>query len=89
MHVASHDLFNMKLRTCLDTGGSVDVTFNCRYSLHHAKFLELIVDGTIGQVISVHFKCLCEALHDLTIIGSRFVPPRGTYIFSSLKIVLC
>ncbi len=20
MHVASHDLFNMKLRTCLDTG---------------------------------------------------------------------
>jgi hypothetical protein len=22
MHVASHDLFNMKLRTCLDTGHS-------------------------------------------------------------------
>jgi hypothetical protein len=24
MHVASHDLFNMKLRTCLDTGSFFD-----------------------------------------------------------------
>lgn len=25
MHVASHDLFNMKLRTCLDTGVSCHI----------------------------------------------------------------
>ena len=30
MHVASHDLFNMKLRTCLDTGSDNDIkTFFC------------------------------------------------------------
>jgi hypothetical protein len=27
MHVASHDLFNMKLRTCLDTGVTFIVSF--------------------------------------------------------------
>jgi hypothetical protein len=33
MHVASHDLFNMKLRTCLDTG-----TDSRKYSIKLVSF---------------------------------------------------
>jgi hypothetical protein len=47
MHVASHDLFNMKLRTCLDTGQTYrvfldsnaknSITKNVEFCITHDK----------------------------------------------------
>jgi len=45
------------------TGRSVRVTFNYRYAPHHTKARELIMDGTIGQVFSVHFEWLLNTQH--------------------------
>ncbi|WP_322907926.1 Gfo/Idh/MocA family oxidoreductase [Paenibacillus campi] len=45
------------------TGRSVRVTFNYRYAPHHTKARELIRDGVIGQVTSVHFEWLLNTEH--------------------------
>ncbi|MFC4102154.1 Gfo/Idh/MocA family protein [Paenibacillus xanthanilyticus] len=45
------------------TGRSVRVTFNYRYAPHHTKARELIEDGAIGQVTSVHFEWLLNTQH--------------------------
>lgn len=45
------------------TGRSVRVTFNYRYAPHHTKARELIEDGTIGKVTSVHFEWLLNTQH--------------------------
>ncbi|MBO9596339.1 MAG: Gfo/Idh/MocA family oxidoreductase, partial [Cohnella sp.] len=45
------------------TGQSVRVTFNYRYAPHHTKARELIRDGAIGQVTSVHFEWLLNTMH--------------------------
>ncbi|UVI29586.1 Gfo/Idh/MocA family protein [Paenibacillus spongiae] len=45
------------------TGRSVRVTFNYRYAPHHTKVRELIEDGTIGKVTSVHFEWLLDTQH--------------------------
>lgn len=45
------------------TGREVRVTFNYRYAPHHTKARELIRDGVIGQVTSVHFEWLLNTLH--------------------------
>ncbi|GAB2670434.1 Gfo/Idh/MocA family protein [Paenibacillus thermoaerophilus] len=45
------------------TGHNVRVTFNYRYAPHHTKARELIRDGVIGQVTSVHFEWLLNTKH--------------------------
>lgn len=45
------------------TGRNMRVTFNYRYAPHHTKARELIEDGTIGQVTSVHFEWLLNTQH--------------------------
>lgn len=45
------------------TGRSVRVTFNYRYAPHNTKIRELIMDGTIGEVFSVHFEWLLNTKH--------------------------
>ncbi|CAM4427834.1 Gfo/Idh/MocA family protein [Paenibacillus tarimensis] len=45
------------------TGRNVRVTFNYRYAPHHTKARELIMDGVIGQVTSVHFEWLLNTQH--------------------------
>ena len=45
------------------TGRNVRVTFNYRYAPHHTKARELIRDGAIGEVTSVHFEWLLNTRH--------------------------
>jgi predicted dehydrogenase len=45
------------------TGRSIRVTFNYRYAPHHTKAREIIADGVIGQVFSVHFEWLLNTRH--------------------------
>lgn len=45
------------------TGKNVRVTFNYRYAPHHTKARELIMNGVIGQVHSVHFEWLLNTMH--------------------------
>ncbi|WP_160036318.1 Gfo/Idh/MocA family oxidoreductase [Paenibacillus sp. An7] len=45
------------------TGRNVRVTFNYRYAPHHTKARELIMNGTIGDVHSVHFEWLLNTRH--------------------------
>ena len=45
------------------TGKSLRVTFNYRYSPHNTKIRELIRDGEIGDVTSVHFEWLLNTQH--------------------------
>lgn len=45
------------------TGKNVRVTFNYRYAPHNTKLRELIMDGTIGDVFSVHFEWLLNTSH--------------------------
>jgi predicted dehydrogenase len=45
------------------TGRNLRVTFNYRYAPHNTKIRELIMDGTIGDVHSVHFEWLLNTQH--------------------------
>ncbi|WP_270169451.1 Gfo/Idh/MocA family protein [Paenibacillus sp. SYP-B4298] len=45
------------------TGRNVRVTFNYRYAPHHTKARELIAEGVIGKVTSVHFEWLLNTQH--------------------------
>ncbi len=51
------------LETVERTGREVRVTFNYRYAPHHTKARELIADGVIGQIHSVHFEWLLNTQH--------------------------
>ncbi|WP_321301930.1 Gfo/Idh/MocA family oxidoreductase [uncultured Sphaerochaeta sp.] len=44
-------------------GRTIRVTFNYRYAPHHSKIRELITQGTIGKVFSVHFEWLLNTQH--------------------------
>ncbi|MGF7031729.1 putative dehydrogenase [Paenibacillus mucilaginosus] len=44
-------------------GGKVRVAFNYRYAPHHTKVRELIGQGAIGEVFSVHFEWLLNTKH--------------------------
>ncbi|WP_238081892.1 Gfo/Idh/MocA family protein [Pseudescherichia vulneris] len=46
-----------------ETGRSVRVAFNYRYAPHHSKIRELLMNGTIGEVYSVHFEWLLNIEH--------------------------
>ena len=45
------------------TGRKLRVTFNYRYAPHNTKIRELIADGAIGEVFSVHFEWLLNTQH--------------------------
>lgn len=45
------------------TGRKLRVTFNYRYAPHNSKIRELIRDGAIGEVFSVHFEWLLNTEH--------------------------
>jgi predicted dehydrogenase len=45
------------------TGRNLRVTFNYRYAPHNTKIRELIADGVIGDVHSVHFEWLLNTQH--------------------------
>jgi len=45
------------------TGRSLRVTFNYRYSPHNTKIREIIRDGVIGDVFSIHFEWLLNTQH--------------------------
>ncbi|WP_144933941.1 Gfo/Idh/MocA family protein [Paenibacillus sp. 32O-W] len=45
------------------TGRHLRVTFNYRYAPHNTKIRELIKDGVIGEVFSVHFEWLLNTQH--------------------------
>lgn len=45
------------------TGYQVRVAFNYRYAPHHSKIRELLMEDTIGEVLSVHFEWLLNTEH--------------------------
>lgn len=45
------------------TGRNVRVSFNYRYAPHNTKVRELIMDGVIGDVFSVHFEWFLDTNH--------------------------
>ena len=45
------------------TGRDLRVTFNYRYAPNNTKIRELIMDGVIGDVFSVHFEWLLDTSH--------------------------
>lgn len=45
------------------TGKTLRVTFNYRYAPHNTKIRELIRDGVIGDVFSIHFEWLLNTEH--------------------------
>lgn len=45
------------------TGRKLRVTFNYRYAPYNTKIRELIMDGTIGDINSVHFEWLLNTTH--------------------------
>ncbi|MFT4171760.1 MAG: Gfo/Idh/MocA family oxidoreductase [Rhodocyclaceae bacterium] len=45
------------------TGRNLRVAFNYRYAPHHTKLRELVRDGVIGNVLSVHFEWLLNTQH--------------------------
>ena len=44
-------------------GKNLRVTFNYRYAPHSTKIKELIMNGTIGEVFSIHFEWLLDINH--------------------------
>ncbi|WP_127793347.1 Gfo/Idh/MocA family protein [Agromyces sp. LHK192] len=46
-----------------ETGREVTVTFNYRYSPRNAALRQVIADGAIGEVTSVHFEWLLDTSH--------------------------
>jgi predicted dehydrogenase len=51
------------LDTVKITGRNLRMTFNYRYAPHNTKICELLRDGTIGKVNSVHFEWLLNTQH--------------------------
>lgn len=51
------------LDTVERTGKNVRVTFNYRYAPHNSALRELIAEGAIGTVTSVHFEWLLDTRH--------------------------
>ncbi|MYW65893.1 Gfo/Idh/MocA family oxidoreductase [Streptomyces sp. SID8379] len=45
------------------TGGDLSVTFNYRYNPAHEKVWQLLHDGAIGEIRSVHFEWLLDVRH--------------------------
>lgn len=56
-----------KLNRILDarerSGKHVTVTFNCRYMPHFTRIRELLLQGAVGEVYSVHFEWMLDCVH--------------------------
>ncbi|MGW1784992.1 Gfo/Idh/MocA family protein [Streptomyces sp. NPDC002143] len=46
-----------------DTGRDIVVTFNYRYAPRNSTLRQVIADGTIGEVTSVHFEWVLDTMH--------------------------
>jgi len=46
-----------------ETGKSIRVAFNYRYAPCHSQIKELILDGVVGEVTSIHFEWLLNTVH--------------------------
>ncbi|MBT2419427.1 Gfo/Idh/MocA family oxidoreductase [Streptomyces sp. ISL-22] len=51
------------LDTVRDTGNCLTVAFNYRFNPVHEKVRDLLADGAIGEVLSVHFEWLLDVRH--------------------------
>ncbi|GAA4913409.1 Gfo/Idh/MocA family protein [Streptomonospora salina] len=51
------------LQTQRRTGGRVDVAFNYRYNPVHTRMRELLAEGAVGDIGSVHFEWLLDLRH--------------------------
>ncbi|MBF9133539.1 Gfo/Idh/MocA family oxidoreductase [Plantactinospora sp. S1510] len=51
------------LRAVAETGRKVSVAFNYRYNPLHEKVREVLAEGTIGEIGSVHFEWLLDVRH--------------------------
>lgn len=51
------------LDTVNKTGKKLTVTFNYRYAPRNSKVKELLMNGAVGQIISVHFEWLLNTSH--------------------------
>ena len=51
------------LETERRTGRRVTVTFNCRFMDFYVKIKELLADGLVGDVLSVHYEWLLDTSH--------------------------
>jgi predicted dehydrogenase len=51
------------LDTIKKTGNNLRVAFNYRYAPHNTKIRELIMNDTIGDILSVHFEWLLDTSH--------------------------
>ncbi|WDF35481.1 Gfo/Idh/MocA family oxidoreductase [Streptomyces sp. T12] len=51
------------LDTVRDTGNSLTVAFNYRFNPVHEKVRDLLADGAIGEILSVHFEWLLDVRH--------------------------
>lgn len=45
------------------TGRKLRITFNYRYAPHNTKIREILMEGTIGEIYSVHFEWLLNIQH--------------------------
>ncbi|WP_225636604.1 Gfo/Idh/MocA family protein [Streptomyces solaniscabiei] len=50
-------------RAVADTGREVVMTFNYRYAPRNSTLRQVIADGTIGDVTSVHFEWVLDTMH--------------------------
>ncbi|GHJ85659.1 hypothetical protein NliqN6_2061 [Naganishia liquefaciens] len=51
------------LRTVIETNNHLTVTFNYRFNPVHEKVQNVIAEGKIGKVLSVHFEWLLNTVH--------------------------
>ncbi len=51
------------LDTVRATGNSLTVAFNYRFNPVHEKVRELLAEGTVGEILSVHFEWLLDVRH--------------------------
>ncbi|MEU8756410.1 Gfo/Idh/MocA family protein [Streptomyces chartreusis] len=51
------------LDTVRSTGNSLTVAFNYRFNPVHEKVRELLADGAIGEILSIHFEWLLDVRH--------------------------
>ena len=73
MHVASHDLFNMKLRTCLDTGLIYDISITLNKEGLYLVIILLELNRPRQLYGSTSFYLHYSQLHSLTRKYTAFI----------------
>lgn len=63
---------NAILKTEKETGREVIVTFNYRYAPFMTKIKELVADGTVGDIFSVHFEWMLDRNMDVLAHGTSY-----------------